>query len=66
MREKLITLITIFSVLLFTAAGHTGDNNNSRRRNKVLTPLNKTQIVVALKCGYKKVFSKKPNMNTIA
>ena len=66
MREKLITLITIFSVLLFTAAGHTGDNNNSRRRNKVLTPLNKTQIVVALKCGYKKVFSKKPNMNTVA
>lgn len=66
MREKLITLVTIFSVLLFTAAGHTGDNNNSRRRNKVLTPLNKTQIITALKCGYKEVFNKNPDDNTIA
>ena len=64
MREKLITLITIFSVLLFTAAGHTGSNN--KRKNRVLTPLNKTQIITALKCGYKEVFNKNPDDNTIA
>jgi hypothetical protein len=49
---------------LFTIAGHTGSNN--KRKNRVLTPLNKTQIITALKCGYKEVFNKNPDDNTIA
>ena len=64
MKEKFITLTVIFSVLLFTIAGHTGSNN--KRKNRVLTPLNKTQIITALKCGYKEVFNKNPDDNTIA